>query len=61
MLNMSTFDAALKVRYTDQKIADMVYASNPLLALMPKKESGGGKYEVVPLKYGNTVGVSAEM
>lgn len=58
-LNMTTFDAALKVRYTDQKIQDMVYADAVALAMVPKKESGGGKYEVIPLKYGNVVGSSA--
>lgn len=47
--NSSNQIAALKELYTDSKdyMQDVVYARNPLLALLPKNESAdgmGGKY-----------------
>ena len=32
-LNMTTFAAALKQHYTDEKIENMVYKDNPFLAM----------------------------
>jgi hypothetical protein len=58
-LDMSTFSAALKQHYTDHMIKNMVYANNPLLALMPKYEKFGGLNLPVPLIYGNPQGRSA--
>jgi len=58
-LNLTSFDAMLKAFYTNKKIESLVYPDNPLLAMMPKNMNTGGKYHVVPMKYGNTVGTSA--
>ena len=35
-LNMTTFAAALKQHYTDEKIENMVYKDNPFLAMISK-------------------------
>ena len=53
--------AALKELYTDDKdyMKNVVYAKNPLLAMIPKNESPdgfAGKYIPVPLEYGNPAG-----
>jgi len=53
MLDMSSFDAALKSLYTDEKIFNMVYSDNPLLALMPKMTNFEGKNLPIPIIYGN--------
>jgi hypothetical protein len=58
-LDLQSFDAILKAHYTDKRVEDMVYQDNPFLAMVPKNPNGGGKYEVIPLKFGNTVGTSA--
>lgn len=58
-LDMTSFDAALKEHYTDQRIFNMVYADNPLMALMPKYENFGGKKLPIVLIYGNPQGRSA--
>lgn len=55
--------AALKELYTDDKdfMKNIVYAKNPLLAMIPKNESPdgfAGKYIPVPLEYGNPQGRS---
>ena len=59
MLDMTSFDAALKEYYTDEHVEDMVYEDNPLLGLMPKDESMYGAYKVIPIKYGDPQGRSA--
>lgn len=56
---MGEFDAALKEHYTDERIYNMVYANNPLLALMPKYEQFGGRNLPVPIIFGNPQGRSA--
>ncbi len=61
--NSSNQLAALKELYVDDKdyMKNLVYAKNPLLALMPKNESPdgfAGKYIPVPLEYGNPQGRS---
>lgn len=58
-LDMTSFDAALKEHYNDQRVQMMVYKSNPLLALMPKFEDFGGRNYRLPLIYGNPQGRSA--
>lgn len=58
-LDMTAFDAALKQHYTDQRVQNMVYMDNPLLALMPKMERFGGKNLPIPIIYGNPQGRSA--
>lgn len=57
-LDMTSFDAALKQHYTPQRIEDMVYRDNPLLALMPKYKKFGGKVLPLVIKYGITQGGS---
>lgn len=42
-LDLTSFNSALKVHYTAQRIEDMVYSDNPLLAMLPKMEDFGGK------------------
>lgn len=51
-LNMTSFEAALKVHYTDDRVKNMVYKNNPLLAMLPKMESFGGKNLPIPIQYG---------
>lgn len=59
MLDTTSFAAALKQHYTADRVENMVYADNPLLALMPKMESFGGKNLPIPIIYGNPQGASA--
>lgn len=61
--NSSNQIAALKELYSDDKdyMKNIVYAKNPLLAMIPKNESSdgfAGKYIPVPLEYGNPQGRS---
>jgi hypothetical protein len=42
-LDLTSFASALKQHYTDDRVQNMVYKDNPLLALMPKMEQFGGK------------------
>ena len=59
--NSSNQIAALKELYVDDKdyMKNIVYAKNPLLAMVPKNESPdgfAGKYIPVPLEYANPAG-----
>lgn len=61
--NSANTSAILKELYIDNSdyLKDLVYAKNPLLALLPKNESEdgmAGKYLPVPLEYGNPQGRS---
>lgn len=58
-LDLTSFDSALKQHYTDDRVENLVYMDNPLLALMPKYESFGGRNLPIPLIYGNPQGRSA--
>lgn len=58
-LDMTSFDAALKVHYTDDAVMNMTYADNPLFALVSKMENFGGKNLPIPILYGNPQGRSA--
>lgn len=58
-LDMTSFASALKVHYTADRIENMVYADNPLLAMLPKYEQFGGKNLPIPIIYGNPQGRSA--
>lgn len=58
-LDLTDFDAALKQHYTDDRVENMVYMDNPLLALMPKMKNFGGRNLPIPLIYGNPQGRSA--
>lgn len=58
-LDMTSFDAALKQHYTADRVENMVYKDNPLLAMMPKMTDFGGKNLPIPIIYGNPQGRSA--
>ena len=57
-LDLTAFDAALKQHYTSDRVENMVYRDNPLMALMPKYENFGGRNLPIPLIYGNPQGRS---
>jgi hypothetical protein len=57
-LDLTTFDAALKQHYHPDRVEDMTYRKNPLLALMPKYEEFGGRNLPIPIIYGNPQGRS---
>lgn len=59
MLDMTSFDAALKEVYTDDAVEDMVYKNNPFFALVPKNKEFYGDSYVIPVIYGNPQGRSA--
>lgn len=58
-LDLTTFASALKQHYTSDRVENMVYKDNPLLAMMPKMEQFGGKNLPIPIIYGNPQGRSA--
>jgi hypothetical protein len=58
-LDLVSFSAALKQHYPDWKIENLVYQSNPFMALVPKYESFGGEVLKMPLVYGNPQNRSA--
>lgn len=58
-LDLTSFASALKVHYTSDRIENMVYQDNPLLAMMPKYEQFGGKNLPIPIIHGNPQGRSA--
>lgn len=58
-LDLTTFAAALKEHYTNDTVENMVYMDNPLLAMMTKYESFGGKNLPIPIIHGNPQGRSA--
>ena len=58
-LNMTTFAAALKQHYTNERIENMVYKDNPFLAMVSKYEDFGGENLKLPIKYGIPQGRSA--
>jgi hypothetical protein len=57
--DMTTFDAALKEHYNGQMVQNLVYKNNPLLAMLPKMETFGGRNYPMPLVYGNPQNRSA--
>ena len=59
MLDLTSFAAALKQHYTNDRVENLVYKDNPLLAMMKKYESFGGKNLPIPIIYGNPQGRSA--
>lgn len=58
-LDLTSFASALKAHYTSDRVENMVYMDNPLLAMMPKMEDFGGKNLPIPIIYGNPQGRSA--
>ena len=58
-LDLTSFAAALKEHYKDERIKDLVYKSNPLLAMIPKFEEFDGELMQIPVKFGNPQGRSS--
>lgn len=58
-LTTTSFDKALKVYYTAQRVKLQAYQKNPLLALLPKMEDFKGKNMPLAIWYRTGQGVSA--
>lgn len=58
-LDLTSFAAALKQHYTTDRVENMVYKDNPLLAMIPKYEQFLGENLKLPIKYGIPQGRSA--
>lgn len=58
-LDTTSFASALKQHYTNDRVENMVYKNNPLLAMLPKMTDFGGKNLPIPIIYGNPQGRSA--
>jgi hypothetical protein len=58
--NLTNFDAAMKHMYPFKKVENMVYKSNPLLAMIPKDTSFPGRNATYAVEYGLTTGRSAD-
>ena len=58
-LNMTSFGAALKVYYTNDKVESVVLDDNPLLALLPKMTKFEGSTLPIPIIIGLPNGRSA--
>jgi len=58
-LDLDSFEAALKVHYTDLRVKNLVYRNNPFLAAVPKYEYFGGKNLPIPVQFGTPQGRSA--
>jgi hypothetical protein len=48
-LDLTSFASALKAHYTSDRIENMTYKDNPLLAMMPKMTEFGGKNLPIPI------------
>ncbi len=48
----TAWQAALKLIYTDEKIAKLLYKNRPLLAMLKKNEDGGGQGKPIPIVSG---------
>lgn len=59
ILDLTAMNAALKELYDGQTVENLVYADNPLAALIPKKTDFGGKYKPIPIITGASQGRSA--
>jgi hypothetical protein len=58
-LDLTSFDAAMKELYTDEKIQNLTYKDNPFHALVAKMEAFVGRNHPCPLIYGNPQNRSA--
>ena len=59
-LDMTSFASGLKQIYTEEKVENMTYEDNPLLAMVSKSENFGGKNKVIPVIFSNPQGRSAD-
>mgnify|MGYP000017616038 CR=1 FL=1 len=58
-LDLTTFQPVLKQHYTADRVENMVYRDNPLLAMLTKYEQFGGENLKLPIKFGIPQGRSA--
>lgn len=58
-LDLSSMNAALKELYDGQVVENLVYADNPLLAMLKKNTDFGGKYKPIPIINGVSQGRSS--
>ena len=58
--NLTNFDAAMKHMYPYKKVENMVYKTNPLLAIIPKETTFPGRNATFAVEYGMTSGRSAD-
>lgn len=58
-LDLTSFASALKQHYTSDRVENMVYRDNPLMAMLPKYEQFGGENLKLPIKFGIPQGRSA--
>jgi hypothetical protein len=58
-LDLTSMNAALKELYDGQTVENLVYADNPLMAMVKKNTDFGGKYKPIPIITGVSQGVSA--
>lgn len=59
-LNTTTFDYALKVRYSPKMVQNMAYTDNPFFARVRKEKNFGGKNLTFAVTYGNGPGRSVD-
>ncbi len=58
-LDLAAMNSALKELYDGQTVENLVYADNPLLAMIKKNTDFGGKYKPVPIITGVSQGRSS--
>lgn len=58
-LDLTTFAPALKEHYTSDRVENMVYQDQPLLAMLSKMTDFGGKNLPIPIIFGNPQGRSS--
>lgn len=58
-LDMASGNAALKEYYDDQKVENLAYDDNPLLAMIEKDTDATGKVIPIPIIYETSMGASA--
>lgn len=58
-LDLTSMNAALKELYDGQVVENLVYADNPLLAMLKKNTDFGGKYKPIPIITGASQGRSS--
>lgn len=59
-LNLTSFDSALKVYYTSDKVKNLVLKDNPFLAMVAKGTTFTGRNMPIPLTIGNPQGVAGD-
>lgn len=52
-LDLTSFADAMKIKYSDAPVRNMVYKRNPFMAMVSKMENFGGSQLNIPIIYGN--------